>query len=839
MQHGKKLLTAALSLVMAATLLTPVSVSGVSAAAKPKYDKMYTNFYKNQVYSVSNLKKGYTVQISVTGKAASAFSLVKSDQEVGQIKATSSKVKFTAKITPSQDTINKTAVITSVVYDTKGKKIKTLKDTVRVKAHTTAMALTAEEKAIVGESVQIGTTLVPSYSTDPVSYQVIPDGASVSTSGEFVASRPGIYTVTATSYKSVSESVQIQVTNAIQTVTQTGVDTFTVTLAGDVEGTVSPDAFFIVNSETSAVSTVKKAVRDEKDARIIYLTTTKQYTDGKQYTLSFQEMTKTFTVTDGIFHSMKITPVSIPAGSDTDIILTTYDKNGIVIKTIPYGSKEASDYHFEIKPGNGYISGSKLHLYAKGDTATATAYYPGDQFDSSGKALNAAEVKQVITATEQEVVTVNQYFLHIGNSNQKYSEERNEQISKGDLKTIYFCFKNSKDEEISHYEGYTVSSSDSNILSVTSPFNSVTKSIGVAALKEGTVILTVMDASRNIVHRFQLQVQAERAVASVSLSDTNVTLSTAASDQKAVMVIAKDQYSQEMPSAVAANRVAITCISHKNIDGTESSRYEYPYITMNSVDGQVVFHGSAFNPGTYVYRLTVGNNFGGTVTVNVQSPDITKPVSYRLILDQTKADAVVNSVYDAGKKIEIRIGKYYGGVLADYLSVTNMPGLNMTVTKDNKEVDSTFFSFDKNSTTNYFYVTKSNGSRIEKVTAGNYEVTATFTTISGGNSQANTVTAQIEVTDSQKPLTAVLENDTVSAKTMEEAITKAFSFHYNGRVYTNASVTGAAAINAEDITNIQSTGNGPVYVKSATVYIPIDGIKIPFSVTLEKTISFK
>ena len=839
MKHGKKLLTTALSLAMAASLLTPASISGVSAAAKPKYDKMYTNFYKNQVYSVSNLKKGYTVRLSVTGKAASAFSLVKSGKEVSQLKATSSKVKFTARVSASQDTVNKTAVITSVVYDKKGKKIKTLKDTVRVKAHTTAVALTAEEKTIIGEPVQIGTTLVPSYSTDDVTYQVIPSGASISATGSFVADKPGTYTVTASSYKSTSQPVQIAVSNAIQSVKQTASDSFTVTLAGEIEGNVSAGDFFIVNSETNAVSTVKKAVVDEKDARIIYLTTAKSYTDGKNYTLSYQEMTKSFTVTDGIFHSMKISPTSIPCGTETEIVLTTYDKNGIVIKTIPYGSKEASAYHFEIKPGNGYISGSKLQLYAKGDTATATASYDGDQYDANGKATNAAEIKQTITATEQEVVTVNQYYLHVADAGQKYSNVRNEQISRGDVKDIYFCFMNSKNEEITHYEGYTVTSSDSNVLAVTSPFDSTTKSIGVTALKEGTVTLTVRDASQKVVHQFQLQVQAERAIASVNLSETGITLSTAASDQKVITVTAKDQYGQEMPAAVAANKIAINCITHKNTDGTESSRYEYSSTTLNSVDGQIVFHGEAFTPGTYVYRITVGNNYGGTVTINVQSPDTTKPVSYRVILDQKTADAVVNSTDDANKKIEIRIGKYYGGVLSEYLTLSNMPGMNLTVTKDGKAVDSTFFSFNKNSSVNYFYITKADGSRIERVTAGTYEVSATFTTIVGGNSQENTVTDYIDVSDSQKPVTVEQENETVSAKTLAEAITKAFSFKYDGKVYSNASVSGAVEMNAEDVTNIESTGNGPVYVKSATVYIPVNGIKIPFSVTLEKTITLK
>ena len=839
MKHGKKLLTAALSLAMAATLLTPANISSVSAAAKPKYDKMYSNVYKNQVYSVSNLKKGYTVKLSVTGKAASAFSLIKSGQVTSQLKATSSKVKFTAKLTPSQSTVNKTAVITSVVYDKKGKKIKTLKDTVRVKAHTTGIALTAEEKAIVGESVQVGTTLVPSYSTDPVSYQVIPAGAAISTSGEFVASKPGTYTVTANSYHSTSEAVKIEVTNAIQSVTQTGTDTFTVTFAGDIEETVSPGSFYIVDSTTSAVSTVKKAVRDEKNANIIYLTTTKHYVDGKKYTLSYQEMTKSFTVSAGILNSMKITPVTIPAGSDNEIVLTTYDKNGIVLNTIPYGSKEAAAYHFEIKPGNGYVSGSKLHLYAKGDTATATASYAGDQFDANGKALNAVDVKQIITATEQEVITVNQYYVHIADQGQKYSSERNEQLSKGDIKTAYFCFMNSKNEEISHYEGYSISSSDPNVISVTSSFDSATKSISIAALKEGTANLIVRDSSSNIVHQFQLQVQSERTVASVSLSDTTITLSTAAADQKAVFVTAKDQYSKELPSAVLANRIAITCVSHKNTDGTESSKYEYPVVTLNTVDGQVVFHGNAFNPGTYIYRLTIGNKFGGTVTVNIQSPDINKPVSYRVILNQSKIDSAVNSMNDSGKKVEIRIGKYYGGVLADYLNVSSMPGMNLTVTKDGKAVDRTFFSFNKSETSNYLYVTKAVDNRVERLAAGAYDVTATFTTIVGGTSQENTITSQLEVTDSQKPLKVTLENDSVSAKTMEEAITKAFSFTYEGKIYSNAAVSGATAISAEDITNIESTGNGPVYVKSATVYIPVNGVKIPFNVTLEKTITFK
>ena len=72
-----KVLAGALSLAMAVTLVTP---SNAAAASKPKFSKTYSNVYSgtSAAYTVKNVKKGYTVKVSVAGTAKKAVKLSKS-----------------------------------------------------------------------------------------------------------------------------------------------------------------------------------------------------------------------------------------------------------------------------------------------------------------------------------------------------------------------------------------------------------------------------------------------------------------------------------------------------------------------------------------------------------------------------------------------------------------------------------------------------------------------------------------------------------------------------------------------------------------------------------------
>ena len=223
-----KVLASALSLAMAVTLVTPFSVSAASA---PKFAKTYSNLYSKAVYTVKNVKKGYKVKVTVTGSGKSAVKTTKSGKKVSTIKATGSTVKFTATVKASATTANKGATVTAVVYNSKGKKVKTLKDGIRVKAHTTKISASAPETVKVNEKVQIKTKLTPSYATDAVKYKVSGDGATVSSKGVFVATKAGAYAVTVT-----SNGKKTVVPIVVGDVTNNNADKIEVTLTNAVDG---------------------------------------------------------------------------------------------------------------------------------------------------------------------------------------------------------------------------------------------------------------------------------------------------------------------------------------------------------------------------------------------------------------------------------------------------------------------------------------------------------------------------------------------------------------------------------------------------------------------------
>ena len=313
-----KVLASALSLAMAVTLVTPTDAAAASA---PKFVKTYGKLYSNAVYSVKNVKKGYKVKVSVSGTAKSAVTPTKKGKKVSTIKATGSTVKFTAAVKASEATAGKGATVKVVVYNTKGKKVKTLSDGIRVMAHTTAVSVSAAAtKTAINQPVDLTATLTPSYATDEVTYTVDPaDGASV-TDGKFVATKEGTYKVTATSNGRTSEPVEIVVKNGIVSATQTSANSFKAVFAADASKTVSTGSITVKANDTAKTELQVKNVTFSADGKEAEVTLLNNLTDKTAYTVTANGETAEFTASVGAVAKIAIETAAAELNTATDVI---------------------------------------------------------------------------------------------------------------------------------------------------------------------------------------------------------------------------------------------------------------------------------------------------------------------------------------------------------------------------------------------------------------------------------------------------------------------------------------------------------------------------------------
>ena len=632
--------------------------------------------------------------------------------------------------------------------------------------------------------------------------------------------------------KTITDTVTLKQKKTLPYVEQNSTHAFTITLK-NAAGSVSADQIQMVNAQTQSVCAIKTAYVDAKNNKKIHFETYTDLLDGNVYRITYNGISMNLKVTDGVVGKLGVSPVTIPCEALTTINLLVKDKNGVVLETVPYGSSRASAYQFNITTSQGYTNGSKLYLNAPGSIAVATAVWTSGKYDGNGRPVGNVTMSVTIHAGQKQAITVKSYNMHLDSSGKSYQDTQNHQIAAGETKTAYFCFIDSTGSPLSSYSGYSLSSTNKDVLIVGS-LNTSTKTATITAVSQGNAMVLVSDSAGHVVASIPVNITAPRTLSGIEVSDTSFELSasTSADDSKTVTVTAKDQYGDTMPSAVAKGKIKITCQSHKKTDGSNSTKYPYNSTNTNSSDGKVTFKGSSFSAGTYVYVLTVGN-YSKTVTITVKTPSSQGKVSYQIQLSKTTADAAVNSSSDANESIVIHVAKYRDGILSSYLTSARSESsdIKMTIKKDGQNVSSSLFSFNKKSDKNYFHVTKTSSGKVKKAPAGTYQIQVTF--------GSTTLNQSFTITDTQKPLTVKCETDTVSKASYETVVTKAFSFTYNGKTYTNASVSGATGMSSSDVTNVKTLGSGPVHFQSATVYIPIDGVKVPFSVTLGKTITFK
>ncbi len=134
----KQLISMLTIVILIATALPPLNINAASNT-KPVLVQTYNYSYvgDSNTYTVNNVKKGYTVQWSISKALKNYVSFSDSKKIITktvEVNGTTSKIKvFTLK--DAKNKINHKYKVTAAVYDIKGKKVATYSDEVKISIH--------------------------------------------------------------------------------------------------------------------------------------------------------------------------------------------------------------------------------------------------------------------------------------------------------------------------------------------------------------------------------------------------------------------------------------------------------------------------------------------------------------------------------------------------------------------------------------------------------------------------------------------------------------------------------------------------------------------------------
>ena len=601
---------------------------------------------------------------------------------------------------------------------------------------------------------------------------------------------------------------------------------------------------------------------DKKDSTKVTFDTYSGLSDGKVYNITLDGTTIPVTVTDGKIASVEVNKVTIPYATETEIKLISKDANGVVIDEAAYGSQDSSKYDFSLTTSDGYIAGSKLYLNKVGSTATGEITYKTGKYGADGKPEgNVGPVKFTITAVDQ--AAVNSYSVRIGTrSDRNYDAAKdNNKIAVDDTDKAYAYFKivDADGNEISHYNDYTVESSDTNLLMIATgngtklDANNAGKYKNYVVLEPvnvGTAYLLIKK-NNTIVGSFAVSVVDKRKVASITFDTNSVELSNVTSAHSAKITAAfKDQYADDF--SYTEGSLKVTCQSTtangiKTSDVTESTYYNIESLIGNKQ--KVEFIGAGITAGTYAYKIAYCDKNGTevvaqNVTVSVKAPgDAGKStLSFDLDMSASKVDTTISQfTTGSGEKIEIQLAEKLNGTTSQFLDNTKklgdntdsgkqseVKGIYYTVKKGNNVVYRDGYTVGSTTVTAVTSGAINAGSQtnqgdgkltvnastidgsknVSKLDAGTYEVTAVLYTLpsgktdSGDNYVKKTVQKSFTIDDKQDIVKVSFTANKVDAgTTIENALKALVDYSYDGVRYNANGDTSVNVVSIEGTTN--------------------------------------
>jgi hypothetical protein len=843
MKSSKKVLAFALAAAMVVTAVPATNAQAASTAKlSAKKATVYSEGYKT--VTVKTPKSWKSVKVTATSNKKS----------VAKVKKTAAKKIKVTGVKPG--TAKVTVKVTYKTSTKKNAKAKTKKLTYTMKVAKASVALSGESAVAVGSTTKLTTTKKAS-SRAKITYTSSDDTiATVSEDGTVKGVKAGKATIKATlkiGKDTATASQEVEVKNyVLSTVAQNKLTELTATVTGDTKNLKASD--FTVKSEaTNVVYPVSKVTVDSKDASKVTLTLFSELKDAATYDVTLDGITKTFVASDGKVASIALDKATIPYATETEVKLVSKDANGVIVKELKYGEADAS-YDFTINTnGNGYTNGSKLYLNKVGDTATAEITYKTGKYDQNGKPEgNIGPNKVTITATAQS--EINNFAVRIDDSAKKFDKAKDtNKIAVNETKVAMFKIQNADNQEISDYSKYTFESSDKSVLMLASDKVGTNNSIAITALKNGTAYILVKKDDK-VVGSVAIDIVAERAVATLDVDKSAVTLSKDLNDTKKVNVTLKDQYGDKWAGDYNLN---VECLSTdaKNAQGntltanTVNANAASTYFTFTAKTGKDVTFNATAEKGNYVYKISYKKDnkevAAKTVSVAVKKADANATVSaYRLDIDNSNVDMKVDNDNKA-KTINIQVIGVADGVdkeVEDDATFTVKKADGTKIFVGNKNAETTTHAAISASTGSLVVkpVIISGGAlAVKQLDAGTYTVIAEKNIVENGTTKTVTISTSFTITDTQAKAEVEVKNNTVTGNTVEQMLKDAIIVTFDGKTYTSvASVTdkddalniGEVEATLNDGTKIKKDNNNLNTNISAGKYFTVTKLTVKVSV---------
>ena len=810
MKTFKKVLASTLAAAMVVTAL-PVTPANAAAAPKLSTTKAAVYVGQSKTIKVTTPKTWKSVKVKATTSKKSVAKVKASKKKVTVKAVKAGKAKVTVKVTGKKS----------------GKAVKkTLKATITVK--NPSLTLKAASEVAVGAKETVKATVKPA--STKVTFSSSDDAIATvdATTGEVTGVKAGEVTITAKAGKT-TKTVKMAVKDFIlKDVKQATTTKLTATVAGNTAALKASD-FVITNTSSKATVAAKSVSVDKTDKTQVTVETYVAMADGKDYTVTVADVTKTFTATDGKIVKAEISPASVvvptPANNSdgsnaNDIVAKFTDASGVEIasvKPLEGTTKVPTGFTYvEFKvdaTNNGYLSGNTLNLYKVGNTAKVTAIAHTGKYNASAVEEGNITAEATITGVDPTAVTTSAWNVKLGKSSDKASEFKNIKETKlavKDTDVYAYIQRATSDGKTANAKDYTFESSNNDVMTVSTASTTVkdTTAVAVTPYKSGTAYIIVKDAKKNVVTTLAVTIGDERKVTALSLDKNSFVLSSknGIDNDVTVKATAKDQYGEEVTiaSGLTCKNANSQIDDSKKIDIKNNTiKVTKPDLTKDDKDSS----------NTYIVEYKdVKVTF--TIVVKAYDKTTTTPAAFDLVLGADKADAIVKADATANTTISADvIGYDKNGVKVEKVAATDA---TWKLEKDGKAA--------KDAT---------------GVTTGSALSTINVNSISSGAQMASGIYT-LTVTYKEKKFVKTFEvtntQPSVSVErvaTEDASVTSCFKFTYEGTEQKDVKFYGL------DGTTEVTNNSGEVYVSKADVTVSIGKNKVVLTVNIGLTVKVK
>ena len=810
MKTFKKVLASTLAAAMVVTAL-PVTPANAAAAPKLSTTKAAVYVGQSKTIKVTTPKTWKSVKVKATTSKKSVAKVKASKKKVTVKAVKAGKAKVTVKVTGKKS----------------GKAVKkTLKATITVK--NPSLTLKAASEVAVGAKETVKATVKPA--STKVTFSSSDDAIATvdATTGEVTGVKAGEVTITAKAGKT-TKTVKMAVKDFIlKDVKQATTTKLTATVAGNTAALKASD-FVITNTSSKATVAAKSVSVDKTDKTQVTVETYVAMADGKDYTVTVADVTKTFTATDGKIVKAEISPASVvvptPANNSdgsnaNDIVAKFTDASGVEIasvKPLEGTTKVPTGFTYvEFKvdaTNNGYLSGNTLNLYKVGNTAKVTAIAHTGKYNASAVEEGNITAEATITGVDPTAVTTSAWNVKLGKKTDKASEFKNIKETKlavKDTDVYAYIQRATSDGKTANAKDYTFESSNNDVMTVSTASTTVkdTTAVAVTPYKSGTAYIIVKDAKKNVVTTLAVTIGDERKVTALSLDKNSFVLSSKDNIDNDVTVkaTAKDQYGEEVAitSGLTCKNANSQIDDSKNIDITKNAiKVTKPGLTKDGKDSS----------NTYIVEYKdVKVTF--TIVVKAYDKTTTTPAAFDLVLGADKADAIVKADATANTTISADvIGYDKNGVKVEKVAATDA---TWKLEKDGKAAK------DATGVTTGSALSTINVNSISsgaQMASGIYTLTVTY--------KEKKFVKTFEVTNTQ-PSVSVERVATEGA-----SVTSCFKFTYEGTEQKDVKFYGL-----DGTTEVTNT-SGEVYVSKADVTVSIGKNTVVLTVNIGLTVTVK